>query len=101
VPNIINSGNKLMQLTVNNFILKYTYLFMGVRLADLPVTLGLEESLKKGDFPHLFNIPQYLNYVCLYPKLKFYDIESKSPNEAEAIAMWHAECIKSKKTFHF
>jgi len=101
VPHIIAQGQKIMQLTVNNIIFRDTFLFMGVRLADLPATLGLNESLKKGDFPHLFNTSQNQNYVGLYPKLEFYDIDSKSEKEGKAIAAWHHECVQSKKTFDF
>lgn len=57
-------------------------LFMGVRLAGLLKTLGLDESLMKGDFPHLFNTPINQNYVGLYSDLGYYELGSKSDKGA-------------------
>jgi len=87
VPEILASGHKIMQLTVNNIIFRDKFLFMSVRSADFPKTLGLDESLRKGDFPHLFNNARSQNYIGLYPDLDYYDLGSKSEKDAEAIAL--------------
>lgn len=71
-------------------------MLMRVRLPDLPKTLGLGGSMNKRDFPHLFDTQQNQDYVSLYSKLDFYHIDSKSEREAEAIGLWHQECLESK-----
>jgi len=45
VLHVTAQGQKIMQLTENNIIFRDRFLFIGVRLADLPVTLGLYDYL--------------------------------------------------------
>jgi hypothetical protein len=98
-PSIIAQGQKIVQMTIGNIIFRDTYLFMGVKLAKLPKTMGLQDTLKKGDFPFLFNIPEHENYIGKWPSLKYYDVDSKSPEEREALIHWHQECVNNNIQF--
>ena len=100
-PNIIAQGGKVIQLSVNNIIFRDTYLFMGVKLSKLPSTMGLQDTLKKGDFPFLFNTVKNQNYIGPWPEIDYFDIDSKSEEERDALLAWHEECISQKLTFDF
>ena len=100
-PNIIAQGQKIIQLSVNNIIFRDTYLFMGVKLSKLPSTMGLQDTLKKGDFPFLFNTVKNQNYIGPWPEIDYFDIDSKSEEERDALLAWHEECISQKLTFDF
>ena len=54
--------------------------FVGGALATLPKTFGFPE-LKKGYFPHLFNIPENQNYVGLIPAKHYYDPDHMKPDK--------------------
>ena len=100
-PGIIAQGQKIIQLTVNNIIFRDTYLFMGGKLADLPKTMGLQDNLKKGDFPFLFNTPENQNYDGPWPDIDYFDIDSKSEDERKKLLAWHEECVCKELVFNF
>ena len=67
VLNQIRNGAKLLQLTFDNITL----------LTPFPKTLGLTE-LKKGYFPHLFNMPENQDYMGPSPNKECYMPKSMS-----------------------
>ena len=50
-------------------------------LAKLPAALGLDVSLKKGDFSHLFNRKENYNYLGPIPDLDNFWIEYLPPQK--------------------
>lgn len=73
--------------------------FRGIRFVDslnfLPMSLekfsdtfNINE-LKKGFFPHRFNIKENFEYVGHYPDKKYYDSERFSPDKKEKFDIWY------------
>ena len=91
-PQIIAQGAKIIQMTVKNIVFRDTYLFMSVKLAKLPATMGLQGNLKKGDFPFLMNTEDNQNYNAAWPALNLFDVDGKSEAERDALKSWHKEC---------
>jgi len=68
----IRNGRKLLQLKRKNIIRFIDPLsFFQMPLSAFPETFGLAE-LKKGYFPHKFNIPENQEYVGLVPAIEYY-----------------------------
>ena len=74
--------------------------FLPMPLASFPSTFNLTE-LKKGFFPHLFNLPHHQNYVGRIPNLEFYDPDGLLPNKKEELTRWHAHQVLRNVPFHF
>ena len=68
-------------------------------LAQLPKSFGLEE-LKKGFFPHFFNIPDNQDDILLnLPDMKYYDPDSMSKERRKEFLEWYE--IHKHDTFCF
>jgi len=67
---------------------------------DNPVCFGLTE-LKKGYFPHKFNLPEHQNYVGPVPALDYYMPETMSPEGKQALEKWHQEQRDKEVVFDF
>ena len=74
--------------------------FLPMPLASFPSTFNLSE-LKKGFFPHLFNLPHHQNYVGRIPDLEFYDPDGMMPKKKEELLHWHSEQVAHNVTFNF
>ena len=57
-------------------------------LAKLPKTFDLKE-LKKGYFPHFFNIAENQNYIGKYPDIEYYGAELMSSKDHVKFIEWH------------
>ena len=66
--------------------------FLPMPLASFTDTFNLSE-LKKGFFPHLFNLPHHQNYVGRIPDLEFFDPDSMKPEKKEELTRWHADQV--------
>ena len=64
------------------------------RLSPFPATIGIDE-LKKGFFPHSFNLPAHQDYVGPIPALHYYDPEGMSPKMKTELERWHAQQVNS------
>ena len=73
--------------------------FLPMPLASFASTFNLSE-LKKGFFPHLFNLPHHQNYVGRIPDLEFFDPDSMMPNKKEELLRWHADQVHRNVTFN-
>ena len=73
--------------------------FLPMPLASFTDTFNLSE-LKKGFFPHLFNLPHHQNYVGRIPDLEFYDPDGLMPNKKEELLRWHADKVRRNVTFN-
>ena len=74
--------------------------FLPMRLAAFSSTFNLTE-LKKGFFPHLFNLPHHQNYVGRIPDIEFYDPDGMMPIKKEELLLWHSEQVARNVTFNF
>ena len=74
--------------------------FLPMPLASFASTFNLTE-LKKGFFPHLFNLPHHQNYVGRIPDLEFYDPDGMMPNKKEELLHWHSEQVRRNVPFNF
>jgi len=54
-PNVIKIGTKILQMNINQFTFIDSLSFLQMPLKRMPFTFGFEDSVLKGDFPHLFN----------------------------------------------
>ena len=97
------------QITVSAKVLSFTseslkfidsLCFLPMPLASFASTFNLTE-LKKGFFPHLFNIPAHQNYVGRIPDLEFYDPDGMMENRKNELLQWHAEQDRRNVMFHF
>jgi hypothetical protein len=70
-PNIINVGNKILQLEVkDDYNIRFidSLSFTLIPLREFPKTFGISE-LKKGYFPYKFNTTDNWNYIGNTPIL--------------------------------
>ena len=100
---VIFSGSKIMYMKVPtggiNIRLLDSLNFLPMPLAQLPKSFGLVE-LKKGFFPHYYNIAEHQNDVLLnLPDVKYYDPDSMSEERREEFFKWYEE--NKNKVFGF
>ena len=74
--------------------------FLPMPLASFTNTFNLSE-LKKGFFPHLFNLPHHQNYVGRIPDLEFYDPDGLKAEKKEELLRWHSEQVQRNVPFDF
>ena len=74
--------------------------FLPMPLASFSSTFNLTE-LKKGFFPHLFNLPHHQNYVGRIPDIEFYDPDGMKPEKKEELTRWHADQVRRNVPFDF
>jgi G:T-mismatch repair DNA endonuclease (very short patch repair protein) len=96
----VMNGNKIIRGHFFNkisLIDSYNYLCNG--LAEFPKMFELQE-LHKGYFPHLFNIPQFQDYVGVIPDVEWYGANEMKPEKREKFLQWHAVQVSSKVEFN-
>jgi len=94
-------GNKIIKATITNDIeLLDSYCFVSQGLANFPKIFGLNE-LKKGYFPHLFNLPHFWNYVGPMPDARYYEPDSMKPEKRDDFYTWYNQCVADMKIFNF
>ena len=69
-------------------------------LASFPSTFELTE-MKKGFFPHSFNIPEHQSYRGPIPALEYYDPKGMSPSKKAELEQWHADQVRRNVIFDF
>lgn len=80
------------------FSFKDTLLQLQTSLKNLPNMFGLAVSIRKGDFPYIFNTPENQDYDGPIPDLSFYQAERKRGLEREKFLEWHqAETARLEK----
>jgi hypothetical protein len=99
VKNIIYSGSKIMSMSIGdtlNIRVIDSLNFLPMKLAALPKAFGLKE-LKKGYFPHFYNLAENQNYVGPYPEAHFYGVNFMAASDRLDFLKWH----KSNETSIF
>ena len=74
--------------------------FLVMPLAKMPKTFGMIE-LKKGYFPHFFNIAANQSYMGPIPAPNFYGYDSMTEIRRQDFLTWHAEQRRQNVKFNF
>src|SRR6266581_7089227 len=98
-PNVIKIGTKILQMNINQFTFIDSLSFLQMPLKRMPFTFGFEDSVLKGDLPHLFNSEENWNYRGKWPALHYYQPDLLAPKERDRLIEWHD--AQEGKTFYF
>jgi len=96
----LRNGCKLLEVKHDCLRFIDSLSFFQMPLSSFPKTFGLTE-LKKGYFPHKFNIPDHQTYVGPIPALDYYMPETMSPKAKQALETWHQEQRAQNVVFDF
>ena len=96
----LRNGCKLLEVKHDRIRFIDSLSFFQMPLFAFPKTFGLTE-LKKGYFPHKFNIPTHQTYVGIVPALDYYMPETMSPEGKQALEKWHQEQREKEVVFDF
>lgn len=100
IVNQLRNGAKLLQVTFDRIRFIDSLSFFQMPLSAFPKTFGITE-LKKGHFPHLFNIPENQEYVGRIPSQHFYMPETMSVKGRQVFEQWHDEQRVKNVIFDF
>ena len=100
VTDQLTIGAKVLSFTSGALLFKDSLCFLPMPLASFPSTFGLTE-LKKGFFPHSFNIPEHQSYRGPIPALHFYDPDGMSPKKKAELKTWHEDQVRRNVVFDF
>ena len=96
----IVNGAKILSLEIPNVKFIDSMNFFPMALSNFPKTFGIRE-LKKGFFPHFFNIQENQNYVGYMPDKSYYDPDGMSPARKEEFLKWYDEKVSQRYVFNF
>ena len=96
----LRNGCKLLEVKHDRIRFIDSLSFFQMPLSAFPKTFGLTE-LKKGYFPHKFNIPTHQMYVGIVPALDYYMPETMSVEGKQALEKWHQEQREKEVVFDF
>ena len=101
-PFCIYNGTKIMYMQIEKFKIRFidSINFIQSRLADFPKTFGLTE-MKKGYFPHFFNVPENQDYMGPIPDIKYYGPDQMMSDNRKKFLKWHQDRIDEKCVFDF
>ena len=100
VENQITVGAKVLSFKSGTIKFIDSLCFLPMPLSAFSATFNLTE-LKKGFFPHLFNIPAHQNYVGRIPDIEFYDGESMMVEKKKELQQWHSDQVRQNVVFDF
>ncbi len=95
---ILMNGTKILTLKYRDVRLVDSFSFIPMSLEKFPKTFGLSE-LKKGYFPHDFNLPENQTYKGIIPDKEKYGYKFFSNAKLNEFEIWYAK--KSKELFDF
>ena len=87
-PDVIQNGQKLMYMECQGIKFIDSLNFLPMSLAKLPKAFGIKE-LKKGFFPHLFNVEENQAYKGPMPDIKYYDPDAMSSEMRAEFLQWY------------
>lgn len=94
------NGAKLLQVKYDDITFIDSLSFFPMPLSSFPKTFGLTE-LKKGFFPHLFNIPTNQDYEGPIPDKQFFMPDVMSVQKRKEFETWHAQEQASSRVYNF
>ena len=90
LPEIVLNGSKILVINFANVTIKDSINFVPMALSKFPKTFGLSE-LKKGFFPHFFNIKENQNYIGKYPPPESYGYKFMSVEDSKKFLLWYKD----------
>jgi len=96
----LRNGCKLLEVKRDRIRFIDSLSFFQMPLSAFPKTFGLTE-LRKGYFPHKFNIPENQAYVGPIPASDYYMPETMSPKGRQEFEKWHKEQRDKDEVFDF
>ena len=100
IENQLTVGSKVLCFESGPLIFKDSLCFLPMPLASFAETFNLRE-LKKGFFPHEFNLPHHQSYVGQIPALEFFDPEGMSEKKKTELQEWHADQVRRNVKYDF
>jgi hypothetical protein len=99
---IIRNGSKIMELRYKTFVIRDSSLFIPMALSQFSKAFNCNE-LKKGYFPHKFNLPANWNYIGPYPEASMYQPEFMTREKKLDFEKFyrHAKNHENEKPFNF
>ena len=100
-PDQIVNGAKILSMQVGGY-LKFidSMCFLQMALGNFVEAFGLKE-LKKGFFPHFFNIKEHEDYVDPMPAKDYNDPEGMKPKRRAEFMTWYQSKVEEGYEFHF
>ncbi|XP_046391618.1 uncharacterized protein LOC124159751 [Ischnura elegans] len=98
-PKLISSGAKLMSVEYEGVKFIDSLNFLPMSLTKLPSALGLDDSLAKGYFPHLFNTAINKDYEGPMPPASDYGTEGMTREELKKFQKWYEEKVAKNYIF--
>lgn len=95
---VIRAGQKIKHMVIQGVRFIDSLSFLAMPLSAFPKTFGLKE-MKKGYFPHYFNVPAHRRYVGVYPPPASYGCDSMSERGRADFLDWHK--TKTSEVFDF
>ena len=96
----LRNGCKLLEVKHDRIRFIDSLSFFQMPLSAFPKTFRLTK-LRKGYFPHQFNIPEHQTYVGPVPAIEYYMPETMSPKARQALKKWHKEQRDKEEVFDF
>lgn len=92
-------GAKIIRMKYQKVVIRDTLFHFTTSLDALPKMFNLQDTFKKGWFPHLFNLPENQNYKGKYPDKKYYAPELMSPKKRSEFNEWYNTVCRKKFDF--
>ena len=100
IENQLTVGSKVLSFESGPLIFKDSLCFLPMELAKFAETFNIKE-VKKGFFPHEFNLPHHQSYVGQIPALEFFDPEGMSEKKKKELHEWHAKQVHLNVKYDF
>ena len=101
-PYCIYNGTKIMYMHVKDYDIRFidSLNFVQDKLASFPKTFGLTE-MKKGYFPHFFNVPENQDYVGSIPDVEYYGSDQMMTDDRKKFLQWYQDRVSENYVFDF
>ena len=101
-PFCIYNGAKIMFMSIEKLDIRFvdSLNFLQMPLSCFPKTFGMTE-LKKGYFPHYFNMECNKDYVGPLPSKDLYGYNQMKPDERTKFLTWYEDCVNKNYVFDF
>lgn len=96
-PSVIMNGTKIISLSLGKVRLIDSLNYFLKPLAALPAMFNFPEQ--KGYYPHFFNTDENYNYIGPIPDIKYFDPDSKMPEDRKKLLEWYDEQKKANVIF--
>jgi len=93
LPECLITGTKTLSMKHRKLKIIDSYSFLPMALEKFSATFNLTE-LKKGFFPHKFNVEKNFDYIGRYPEKSYYGSEFFSAKKKDEFDIWY-ETIKN------